>query len=69
MKISLEKLASEAEATGFRPDILEKVAHLLGLLEAVNAFCFELQTASLRRHRSRPDVSAGVEEGRAHVCG
>ncbi|MBB5349637.1 hypothetical protein JWG42_15780 [Desulfoprunum benzoelyticum] len=30
MKISREKLASQAEATGFRPDILEKVAHLLG---------------------------------------
>jgi len=29
MKISPEKLAAEAEATGFRPDVLEKVAHLL----------------------------------------
>jgi len=35
MKISPEKLAAEAEATGFRPDILEKVAHLLGLLDAL----------------------------------
>ncbi|MCK7505530.1 MAG: hypothetical protein MZV70_16620 [Desulfobacterales bacterium] len=26
MKISPEKLAAEAEATGFRPDVLEKVA-------------------------------------------
>ncbi len=26
MKVSPEKLAAEAEATGFRPDVLEKVA-------------------------------------------
>ena len=30
MKISPEKLAAEAEATGFRPDVLENVAQLLG---------------------------------------
>lgn len=35
MRISLEKLALEAEATGFRPDFLEKVARLLGLLNAI----------------------------------
>ena len=35
MKISPEKLTAEAEATGFRPDVLEKVAHLLGLLDAI----------------------------------
>lgn len=34
LKISAEKLAVEAEKTGFRPEILEKVAHLLGLLTA-----------------------------------
>ena len=28
MKISHEKLIAQAEATGFRPDVLEKVAHL-----------------------------------------
>ena len=33
MRISAERLATEAEATGFRPEILEKVIHLLGLLE------------------------------------
>ena len=37
MKISLEKLTAQAEATGFRPDVLEKVAHLLGLLDALNS--------------------------------
>jgi predicted nucleotidyltransferase component of viral defense system len=40
MKISREKLVAEAEATGFRPDILEKVAHLLGLLEALRSHPF-----------------------------
>ncbi len=40
MKISLEKLAAEAQATGFRPDVLEKVAHLLGLLDALRSHPF-----------------------------
>ncbi len=40
MKISPEKLASEVEATGFRPDVLEKVAHLLGLLDALRSHPF-----------------------------
>jgi len=40
MKISPEKLAAEAEATGFRPDVLEKVAHLLGLLDALRSHPF-----------------------------
>jgi hypothetical protein len=37
MKIFLEKLATEAEATGFRPVVLEKVAHLIGLLDAMRS--------------------------------
>ena len=40
MKISPEKLATEAQATGFRPDVLEKVAHLLGLLDAMRSHPF-----------------------------
>ena len=40
MKISPEMLAIEAEETGFRPEMLEKVAHLLGLLEACEATHF-----------------------------
>jgi len=32
VKISLEKLRRQAEATGFRPEVLEKVIHLLNLL-------------------------------------
>lgn len=40
MRISPEKLATEAAATGFREDILEKVAHLLGLLEAIQSHPF-----------------------------
>ena len=40
MKISTEKLENEAEATGFRPDVLEKVALLLGLLDALRSHPF-----------------------------
>jgi len=40
MRISPQKLAAEAEATGFRPDVLEKVAHLLGLLDAIRSHPF-----------------------------
>jgi hypothetical protein len=40
MKISPEILAVEAEATGFRPDVLEKVAQLLGLLDALRSHPF-----------------------------
>jgi predicted nucleotidyltransferase component of viral defense system len=40
MKISLERLSAEAEATGFRPDMLEKVAHLLSLLDAIRSHPF-----------------------------
>ena len=35
MRISPERLEAEAEATGFRPDVLEKVAYLLGLLDVL----------------------------------
>ena len=40
MRISPEKLAAEAATTGFRPDVLEKVAHLLGLLDAIRTHPF-----------------------------
>lgn len=40
MKISYEKLTAQAETTGFRPDVLEKLAHLLGLLEALGSHPF-----------------------------
>ncbi len=40
MKISYEKLLAQAEATGFRADVLEKVAHLLKLLEALGSHPF-----------------------------
>jgi predicted nucleotidyltransferase component of viral defense system len=40
MKISPEKLILEAEASGFRPDVLEKVANLLGLLDAIRSHPF-----------------------------
>ncbi len=40
MKISLQKLVAEAQTTGFRPEILEKVAHLLLLLNAIQSHPF-----------------------------
>ncbi len=40
MKISPETLAIQAEATGFRPDMLEKVALLLQLLDAIRSHSF-----------------------------
>lgn len=33
MKVSREKLTRESQTTGFRPEVLEKVIHLLNLLE------------------------------------
>jgi len=40
MRLSAEKLAAQAESTGFRPDVLEKVAHLLGLLDTLQSHPF-----------------------------
>ncbi|HUT03447.1 MAG TPA: nucleotidyl transferase AbiEii/AbiGii toxin family protein [bacterium] len=40
MRISGERLFSEAEATGFRPEVLEKVIHLLNLLEMFRSHPF-----------------------------
>lgn len=33
MKLSKERLGKEAANTGFRPEVLEKVIHLMGLLD------------------------------------
>lgn len=40
MKVSRSKLQREAAATGFRPEVLEKVIHLLNLLEGFNSHPF-----------------------------
>lgn len=40
MKVSRGKLLREAETTGFRPEVLEKVIHLLNLLEGFNSHPF-----------------------------
>ena len=40
MRISAEQLAAAAEATGFRADMLERVAQLLGLLDAMQRHPF-----------------------------
>ena len=40
MKVSREKLTEESQATGFRPEVMEKVIHLLNLLEGFNSHPF-----------------------------
>ena len=40
MRVSSEKLITEAQNTGFRPDILEKVANLLNLIDAIQSHPF-----------------------------
>ena len=40
MRISRERLAAEAWATGFQPEMLEKTFQLLGLLDAINSHPF-----------------------------
>lgn len=46
MRISKEKLFAEAQTSGFRPEVLEKVIHLLNLLEG-----FRSQAMKFSRHR------------------
>jgi len=48
MRISLERLDAEAGATGFRPDVLEKVAQLLGLLDALVSHPFLCEKLALK---------------------
>ncbi len=40
MRVSAERLAADAAATGFRADMLEKAIHLLGLLDAIRSHPF-----------------------------
>jgi len=40
MKVSRERLIGESQSTGFRPEVLEKVIHLLNLLEGFNRHPF-----------------------------
>jgi len=40
VKISRERLLQESEATGFRPEIIEKVFHMLHLLENLSRHPF-----------------------------
>jgi hypothetical protein len=40
MRVSREKLISESQATGFRPEVIEKVIHLMNLLEGFNRHPF-----------------------------
>jgi len=40
VKISSERLRRETEVTGFRPEVIEKVIHLLNLLKALRSHPF-----------------------------
>ena len=57
MKISPERLAADAEATGFQPEVLEKTFHLLGLLDAL------VGPGVVRRVRDRARQQQGHLEG------
>ncbi len=48
MKVSKEKLAAEAELTGFRAEVLEKVIHLLSLLDGFQGHPFLKQRLVLK---------------------
>jgi hypothetical protein len=48
MKVSRERLTSESQATGFRPEVLEKVIHLLNLLEGFNRHPFLKERLALK---------------------
>lgn len=48
MNISRQRLMTEAAATGFRPEILEKVIHLLNLLENFQAHPFLKNRCALK---------------------
>ncbi len=48
MTISQQRLMAEAAATGFRPEILEKVIHLLNLLESFRAHPFLKNRCALK---------------------
>ncbi len=48
MKLSRERLLQESEATGFRPEVLEKVIHLLTLLTGFNQHPFLRERVALK---------------------
>ena len=48
MKFSKELLLAESESTGFRPEILEKVFHLIGLLNGFNGHPFLKDRVALK---------------------
>lgn len=48
MKISSQRLLQESEATGFRPEILEKAIHLLNLLTGFNQHPFLRDRVALK---------------------
>lgn len=49
MKVSLEKLMTQAAATGFRLEVLEKVPHLLEPLDVLRSHPFLKEKLSVQR--------------------
>ena len=68
MRISHEKIALEAEATGFRPDFLEKVARLLGLLNAIKDHPFLKEKLVLKGGTALNLFIFNVPRGGNEVC-
>jgi len=48
MRISRERLLSEAEVTGFRPEVIEKIIHLLDLLQGFRSHPFLRERLALK---------------------
>ena len=62
MKVSRERLQRESQATGFRPEVLEKVIQLLNLSEGFNRHPFLKGRLTRISHQVdwRTDSDAGV---------
>ena len=65
MRISSETLAKQAEATGFRPDMLEKVGLLLHLLDTIRSHPFLKDKLILKRQG--PSLNINVWQRHATV--
>ena len=67
MKSPKEKLSAEAQTSGFRPEVLEKVIHLLNLLEWFQSHPFLKGPLALRGGTAYVVATAGRLRGRP--CG
>ena len=55
MRLLAEKLAVETESTGFRPDVIEKVAHLMGLLDTLQSHFLNGKPSTFDNTKDCPD--------------